>query len=152
MGVSQLLEWWGPWRTMCAGEAAATGAGDMALLRLFLSSLWQLCTREDWAGRWHGRFVWEPGGAKSVGKPVARGIGDKVLLDSFSRASQVVLVTKNPPASAGDIRDVGLILGFGKSSLEEGMATHSNIFAWRIPWTEEVGRLQSTGSHRVGHN
>ena len=36
--------------------------------------------------------------------------------------------------------------------LEEGMATHSNILAWRIPWTEEPGRLQSTGSQRVGHN
>ena len=36
--------------------------------------------------------------------------------------------------------------------LEEGMATHSSILAWRIPWTEEAGRLQSTGSQRVGHN
>ena len=36
--------------------------------------------------------------------------------------------------------------------LEEGMATHSSILAWRIPWTEEPGRLQSMGSQRVGHN
>ena len=36
--------------------------------------------------------------------------------------------------------------------LEEGMATHSNILAWRIPWTEEPGRLQSIGSLRVGHD
>ena len=36
--------------------------------------------------------------------------------------------------------------------LEEGMATHSCILAWRIPWTEEPGGLQSTGSQRVGHN
>ena len=36
--------------------------------------------------------------------------------------------------------------------LEEGMATHSRILAWRIPWTEEPGRLQSIVSHRVGHN
>ena len=36
--------------------------------------------------------------------------------------------------------------------LEEEMATHSSILAWRIPWIEEPGRLQSTGSHRVGHN
>jgi len=35
--------------------------------------------------------------------------------------------------------------------LEKGMATHSNILAWRIPWTEEPGRLQSMGSQRVGH-
>ena len=36
--------------------------------------------------------------------------------------------------------------------LEEGMATHSSILAWRIPWTEELGGLQFTGSHRVGHD
>ena len=36
--------------------------------------------------------------------------------------------------------------------LEEGMATHSGIAAWRIPWTEEPGGPQSTGSQRVGHD
>ena len=35
--------------------------------------------------------------------------------------------------------------------LEEGMATHSSILAWRIPWTEEAGDLQSMRSQRVGH-
>ena len=36
--------------------------------------------------------------------------------------------------------------------LEEEMATHISILAWKIPWTEELGRLQSTGSQRVGHD
>ena len=36
--------------------------------------------------------------------------------------------------------------------LEKGMATHSRILAWRIPWTEEPGGLQSLGSQRVGHD
>ena len=36
--------------------------------------------------------------------------------------------------------------------LEEGMVTHSSILAWRIPWTEECGRLQSMGSQRFGHD
>ena len=36
--------------------------------------------------------------------------------------------------------------------LEKGMATHCSILAWRIPWTEKPGRLQSMGSHRVGHD
>ena len=36
--------------------------------------------------------------------------------------------------------------------LEKEMATHPSILAWRIPWTEEPGGLQSTGSHRVGHD
>ena len=35
--------------------------------------------------------------------------------------------------------------------LEKGMATHSSILAWRIPWTEEPGGLQSMGSQRAGH-
>ena len=39
-----------------------------------------------------------------------------------------------------------------KETLEEGMATHSSILAWRIPWTEEHGRLQSMGSQRVRHD
>ena len=36
--------------------------------------------------------------------------------------------------------------------LEDGMATHSSILAWRIPWTEEPGRLESTGSQTVEHD
>ena len=63
----------------------------------------------------------------------------------------MVLVVKNLPDNPGDIREMGLIPGLGRSP-EEGMATHSNILAWRIPWTEEPGRLQSTGSQRVRNN
>ena len=40
----------------------------------------------------------------------------------------------------------------GEDPLEKEMATHSSILAWKIPWTEEPGRLQSMGSRRVGHN
>ena len=40
----------------------------------------------------------------------------------------------------------------GEDPLEKGMATHSSILPWRIPWTEEPGRLQCMGSQRVGHN
>ena len=39
-----------------------------------------------------------------------------------------------------------------EDSLEKGMTTHSSILVWRIPWTEELGKLQSMGSQRVGHN
>ena len=60
--------------------------------------------------------------------------------DFIREASQVVLVVKNLPASAGDVRDVGSILG-QEDLLEEGMATHSSILAWRMPWTEEPGGL-----------
>ena len=57
----------------------------------------------------------------------------------------MVLVIKNPPANAGDVRDSGLIPGSGRSP-NEGVATHSRILAWRIPWTEEPGGLQPTAS------
>ena len=40
----------------------------------------------------------------------------------------------------------------GEDPLEEEMATHSSILAWRIPWTEETGRPRSMGSQRVGHD
>ena len=52
---------------------------------------------------------------------------------------------KESAYKAGSIRDAGSISGSGRS-LEEGMATHSSILAWRIPWTEEPGGLQSMGS------
>ena len=58
---------------------------------------------------------------------------------------------KNLLAKAGDTGDMGSIFRLGRS-LEEGMATHSKIIVWRIPWTVEPGRLQSTGSHRAGHD
>ena len=57
---------------------------------------------------------------------------------------------KNPFANAGDIRDTGSIPVEMGPSLEMGIATHSSILAWRIPWTEEPGGLQSMGSKRVG--
>ena len=62
--------------------------------------------------------------------------------------SHVAGVVMNSPGNAGDIRDVGLIPEL-KDSLEEEMATHSSIFAWRTPWTEELSGLQSVESQRV---
>ena len=56
-------------------------------------------------------------------------------------------MVKNPPANAGNGRSLGQ-----EYPLEEGMATHSSILAWRIPLTEEPGGLQSMGSQRVGHD
>ena len=64
----------------------------------------------------------------------------------------VVLVVKNPPASAGDIRDVGLIPRSRRSPGGGDENPPGEYFAWRTPWTEEPGGLQSIGSQRVGHN
>ena len=59
-------------------------------------------------------------------------------------------MVKNLPANTGKemrVQSLGC-----KDPLEEGMATHSRILAWRIPWTEEPGELQSMGLQRVGPN
>ena len=60
-------------------------------------------------------------------------------------ASLMAQMVKNPPAMQETwVQSLGW-----EDPLEEGMATHSSILAWRIPWTEEPGRLQSMGSQRV---
>ena len=60
-------------------------------------------------------------------------------------------MVKNPPTNAGDVRNMGSILLQG-DPLEEGMATHSSTLAWRIPWMEEPGELQSMRLQRVRHD
>ena len=57
-------------------------------------------------------------------------------------------MVKNLPANAGDVRDSVRSPG-QEVPLEEDTATHSSILAWRIPWTEEPGGLQSMGLQRV---
>ena len=69
----------------------------------------------------------------------------------FNYRHQVAQVVKNPLANAGDIKDRVQSLG-QEDPLEEGMATHSSTLAWRIPRTEEPGRLKSLGSQRVKHD
>ena len=65
-----------------------------------------------------------------------------------SWASLVAQLVKNLPA----MREIWVWSLGWEGSLEEGMATHSSILAWRIPWTEQPGGLQSMGSHRIRHN
>ena len=68
-----------------------------------------------------------------------------------SRATREALITqlvKNPPA----MQEIGVQLLGPKDPLEKGMATHSRILVWSIPWTEEPGGPQSTGLQRVGHD
>ena len=60
----------------------------------------------------------------------------------------VAQTVKNPPAvQETQVRSLGR-----EDPLEKGMATHSSILAWRIPWTEEPSLLQSTGLQRVGND
>ena len=60
-------------------------------------------------------------------------------------------VVKNPPAVQEKEMDECLIPG-QEEPQEQQMTTHSSIFAWRIPWTEEPGRLQFVALQRVGHD
>ena len=63
-------------------------------------------------------------------------------------ASLVVQSIKNlPTMQETQVQSLGW-----EDPLEKGMATHSSILAWRIPWTEEPGELQSMGLQRVGHD
>ena len=63
-------------------------------------------------------------------------------------ASLVAQLVKNLPA----VWETWIQFLGWEDLLEKGMATHSSVLAWRIPWTEQPGRLQSTGSQRLGHD
>ena len=63
-------------------------------------------------------------------------------------ASLVAQTVKNPAA----MRETWVQSLGQRDPLKEGMATHSSVLAWRTPWTEEPGGLQSKGPHRIGHD
>ena len=65
----------------------------------------------------------------------------------FSGGSVAQTVKSLPAVQETRVRSLG-----GEDPLEEGMATHSSILAWKIPWMEEPGGLQSMGSQRVRHD
>jgi len=68
-----------------------------------------------------------------------------LIIDGTSLVAQIV---KNLPAmQETHIQSLGW-----EDPLEKELATHSSVLAWRSPWTEEFGRLQSMGLQRVGHN
>ena len=69
-------------------------------------------------------------------------------VETGKRTFLVAQIVKNLPAiQETQVQSLSL-----EDPLEKGMATHSSILAWMIPWTEEPGGLQSLGSQRVGHN
>ena len=71
-----------------------------------------------------------------------------VALFALEKSSLVAQTVKRLPTMWKTwVRSLGQ-----EDPLEKEMATHSNILAWKIPWMEEPGRLQSMGSQRVGHD
>ena len=69
---------------------------------------------------------------------------------NFKPAFPVTQWVKNPPA-VQETQETQVQSLVREHPLEEGMATHSSILAWKIPWTEEPGGVRSLGSQRVGH-
>ena len=73
---------------------------------------------------------------------------DQFGVTFYIQASLVAQRLKHlPPMQETWVRSLGQ-----EDSLEKEMVTHSSNLAWRIPWTEKLGRLQSMGSERVGHD
>ena len=87
----------------------------------------------------------DPGSIPGLGRSTGEGIGYPL---QYSWASRVAQQVKNLPA----MLEIQVWSLGQEESLEMEMATHSRILPWEIPWTEEPGRLQSTGSQRIGHN
>ena len=77
--------------------------------------------------------------------PLEKGVGYTL---QYSCAFIVAQLVKNLPA----MRETRVLSLGWKDLLEKGQTPHSSILAWIIPWTEEPGRLQSIGLHRVGHD
>ena len=69
------------------------------------------------------------------------------MVNHYLRDFPIALMVKNLPA----MQKTQVQCLDQDDSLEKEMATHTNILAWKIPWKEEPGRLQSMGSQRVGH-
>ena len=134
------------------------------------------CRSSSWVGKIPWRRKWHPTAASPAGFPSGSagkefacqcrrrkrhrfspwvrkipGGGNGIPLQLLQRASPVAQRAKNLSANAGDTRDTDSVPGSGRS-LEEEMATHSSLLAWKIPWTEAPGRLQSMALQRVGHD
>ena len=87
----------------------------------------------------------DPGSISGSRRSPGKGIGYPL---QFSWASLVAQMVKNMPA----VQEIWVQSLGWEDPLEEGMTTYSSILAWRIPWTEEPGGLQSMRLQRVGHD
>ena len=114
------------------------------------TSVWAVVGLTPWHSGWYWRWRSELPVSKRLtvtSGVMTRSCGTAIL----SRGSQMMLVVKNLPADAGEIRDRGLIRGSGRSP-GGGIGNPLRVLAWRTPWTEEPGGLPSRGSETAGHN
>ena len=114
-----------------------------------------LFTFMHWRRKWQPTPVFLPGESQEPGSLVGCRLWGHTELDttevtqhSIAQQSPSVQTVKRLPA----MRETWLPSLGWEDPLEKEMATHSSILAWRIPWTEEPGGLQSTGSQRVRHD
>ena len=135
-----------PWasQALIVAENPSANAGNTRDTSSISGSGWGRSTGEgNGNALWHScpenpmdRRAWQAA-VHSVAK-------SKTLLQRLSTHTQAALVLKNPPAMQETLVQEDL--------LKKGIATDSSILAWRSPWTEEPGRLQSMGSQRVGQD
>ena len=97
----------------------------------------QLCARP---GLYHIRNSWGPTAHPKV--------GPSAVVKQIGYTSPMAQMVKHLPA----LQETWVRSPGQEDPLEKEMATHSSILAWKIPWTEELGRLQSMGLQRVGHD
>ena len=90
---------------------------------------------------------WGGGWFEKVLTVVSSNPTTKQCLGAFQASLVAQMVKKLPAMQETGVRSLGW-----EDPLEEGTATHSSLLAWRIPWTEEPGGLQSIGSQRVRHD
>ena len=98
--------------------------------------------------------TWREGEGRSIGKQML--IASLLRSSCFPRSSQgpnTLDISDSTEGTGWVMGGVQLVLGSGRLlSVEKAMATHSRTLAWKNPWAEEPGRLQSVGSQRVGHD
>ena len=144
ISCEELTHWKRPW----CWEGLEAGEGDNRAWDGWMVSL----TRWTWVWVNSGSWWWtgRPGvlrfmGSWRVGHDWATELNRSLIIqDEFPGWLRV----KNPPVMQKTQETQVLSLGW-EDPLEEGMTAHSSILAWKIPWTEEPGRLQSIGSQRV---
>ena len=100
---------------------------------------------EEWWGQDHPSGMWSCSPAWLSLSSVIKGFYEGIINYPASLVAQMV-------KSLLAMRETWVRSQHWEDPLEKGMATHFSIPAWRIPWTEEPGRLQSVGSQRVGHD
>ena len=146
--IVEAANWWRPSASWSGGEG---WMGDWWTWEEMVS--WATDQREPLllTSGWWGRELISRGKNGKMLMVAEHGLVLKniyLYLFGCTRASQVALVVKNLPA----MQETWVWTLGWEDPLQEGMATHSSTLAWRIPWTEEPGRLQSMGSQRVRHD